>query len=388
MTTIRPETRHVLEKLVSFPTISSQSNLGLLQWVEDYVTPYGAICRRTYNPEKTKGNLLISFGPQDVPGIVLSGHTDVVPVEGQAWSYDPFTLFEDSGRLYGRGACDMKGFLAVVLAQVPNLPRANLQQPVHIALSHDEEVGCIGVGSLIEDLSNLPHMPKMVIVGEPTMMHPMLGHKGKMNVRVTVIGQECHSSLATSGVNAVEYAAELIAFIKSLSRKKQQNGPFDDMFDVTHTTLHTGIIQGGTALNIVPQDCWFEFEIRSLLHDDPMALFQEIQTFARETLEPEMQAINPDCGFVWDMYSNVPGADTNLNDPCVALMSQLTGVNSYGKVAFGTEAGLFQDRWDLPTVICGPGNIAQAHKPDEYISVEQVQACERFCDKLISHISR
>ena len=380
------DTLNILKTLVAFPTVSDESNLALIDWVEAYAARLGATCRRTFNAEGTKANLLVSVGPASVPGVILSGHTDVVPVDGQAWSADPFVITEREDRLYGRGTADMKGFLAVCLAWLPRFAAANLKKPLHLALSYDEEVGCIGVRGLIEDLANLPAIPEMCIVGEPTLMHPMLAHKGKVNVRVRVKGFECHSSLAPDGVNAIEYAAELIAFLKDLARRKGREGPFDTMFDIAYTTVHTGLIEGGTALNIVPQDCIFDFEIRAIPGDDRMAMLDEIKTFVAAELEPQMKAVHPSCGFSWEVLSSVPGSDTDPNDPIVHMVSQLSGANSYGKVAFGTEAGLFQARWGMPTVICGPGDIDQAHKPDEYVELSQLRACEAFVGRLLERL--
>jgi len=381
------KTLSILKNLIAFPTISSESNLELIQWIEDYVTAYGATVRRTYNADKTKGNILITIGPADIPGVMLSGHTDVVPVAGQDWSSDPFSLTEKNGCVFGRGTCDMKGFIAVALAYVPKFAAANLAKPLHIALSYDEELGCIGVPSLIEDMANMPSRPEMIIVGEPTMMGPICAHKGKLDVRVQVKGLECHSSLCTTGVNAVEYAAEVISFIKTLARDKVKSGPFDTLFDVAHTTLHTGVIHGGTALNIVPQDCSFAFEIRSLPGDDPQAIFSKIQDYAQTKLEPEMKAIHPDCGFTWEVLSDIPGLDTDPEDQIVHTISQMSGANSCSKVAFGTEAGLFQHRWNIPTLICGPGDIIQAHKPDEFIALNQLRLCEAFIARLLDRIT-
>ncbi len=380
------ETLEILKTLVAFPTVSRESNLALIDWIEAYAQRFGATTRRTFNAEGTKGNILITVGPAEVPGVVLSGHTDVVPVDGQDWSSDPFAMTARDGRLYGRGCCDMKAFLAVALAWLPKFAAAQLKKPLHIACSHDEEVGCVGVQSLIEDMKHLPAIPEVCIVGEPTLMRPMLAHKGKVNVRVRVKGWECHSSLAPTGVNAIEYAAELIAFLKGMARKRSKEGPFDTMFDIAHTTIHTGLIEGGTALNIVPQDCTFDFEIRAIPVDDRMAMLDEIKDYVARELEPGMKAIHPSCGFSWEILSSVPGSDTDPNDPAVHMVSQLSGANSYGKVAFGTEAGRFQTRWNMSTVICGPGDIDQAHKPDEFIEISQVHACEDFVGRLLERM--
>jgi len=383
----RSTTLEILKTLVAFPTVSRDSNLALIDWAEDRLTALGAACRRTWHTGGAKANLLASFGPLELPGLVLSGHTDVVPVDGQAWSSDPFTVTERGGRLYGRGTADMKTFVAACLAFAPEIAKAKLRMPVHFSFSHDEELGCTGVRSLIEDLANLPAVPKMAIIGEPTMMKPMLAHKGKVNVRVQVKGFECHSSLAPTGVNAIEYACELIAFLKALARKKKAEGPFDTLFDIAHTTVHTGLIEGGTALNIVPQDCWFDFEIRAVPGDDRMALLEEVKAYARERLEPEMKAVHPECGFSWTILSSVPGSNTPPEDPLAQMVKDLAGADGFGKVAFGTEAGLFQTRWGMATVICGPGDIDHAHKPDEYIEAAQIAACEGFFARLLARLS-
>ncbi|HET8729051.1 MAG TPA: acetylornithine deacetylase [Alphaproteobacteria bacterium] len=386
-TDTNPASLDMLRRLVGFPTVSRDSNLELIRYVVDYLAGHGIEARLTHDDTGKKANLFATIGPAEVPGVVLSGHTDVVPVDDQPWSSDPFKLVERDGRLYGRGAVDMKGFVAVILAFVPRFAAAGLKKPVHLSLSYDEEIGCVGVRRLIDDVLALPVRPEMCIVGEPTRMRLMLGHKGKVNMRVRVRGSECHSSLAPQGVNAVEYAAELVSFLRRMARRKAAMGPFDELFDVAHTTVHTGIMAGGTALNIVPKDCRVDFEIRAIPEDDLDEMVAEVKAFARTELEPMMKAVDPAAGFGWEVISAIPGLDTRPDEEVAQLVSQLTGRNDFAKVAFGTEGGLFQQQGGIPTVVCGPGDIDQAHKPDEFIETSQLIECERFMERLIERLA-
>lgn len=380
-----PVSIDMIRRLVAFDTTSRNSNLELIDFVRDYLDGFGIASRLVHDDTGTKANLYATLGPEDVGGIALSGHTDVVPVDGQHWSSDPWTVAERDGRLYGRGTCDMKGFLAVALALVPEFLSRGLKTPVHLVLSHDEEVGCIGIRSLIDVLSAMPVRPRACIVGEPTEMKVMVAHKGKMSMRCHVHGHECHSSLAPAGVNAIEYAAEVIAYLRAMARRKAEQGPFDPAYDVPHTTIHTGVVHGGTALNIVPKDCYFDFEIRHIAEDDPAALIGEVQRFAEETLKPQMTATAPGAGFTWKELSRIPGLATREDEEIVALAKALSGSNSTGKVAFATEAGLFQEV-GIPTIICGPGSIEQAHKPDEFVSLDQIAQCVAFMRRLMDRV--
>ena len=340
----------------------------------------------TFDEVGAKANLFATVGPPDVPGVVLSGHTDVVPVEGQDWTADPFRVVEVDGRLYGRGTADMKSFIAIVLAFVPRFLKKGLRTPIHLAFSYDEEIGCIGVRRLIEKLKGFAVRPAICIVGEPTSMQVVTGHKGKRSFVARVRGLEAHSALAPLGVNAIEYAAELIGHLKSLATKKQKQGPFDALYDVTHTTVHTGTIAGGTQLNIVPKSCRVEFEFRYLAEDDPDALEAEIRAYAKEKIEPRMRAVAPESGIDIERVNEMPGLNMDPNAEAVAFVKALAGRNDHAKVAFGTEAGLFQSRVDIPTVVCGPGAIAQAHKPNEFITVEQVAKGEEFMKRLMEKV--
>lgn len=385
----QPKQRSVdlIERLIGFDTISSRSNMALIEFVRDYLAGFGIVSRLVPDEVGTKANLYATIGPADLPGIMLSGHTDVVPVEGQTWSTHPFELGRRNGRLYGRGTADMKSFVAVVLAHVGELAAAELSMPVHLAFSYDEEVGCVGVRRLIDMISGLPVRPALCVVGEPTGMKVAVAHKGKRALRVRVRGLECHSSLAPNGVNAVEYAAELIVFIRAIAERVRTSGRHEDGFDVAYTTLHTGIIHGGTALNIVPADCYFDFEIRNLPTEEAEDYVREIRRFATEDLVPRMQAVSGATGMDFEDLSGYPGLDTDPAQEIVTLAKALAGENGHTKIAFGTEAGLFSSAAGIPTVVCGPGSIEQAHKADEYISLEQVALCERFMRRLIDHLA-
>ncbi|MCP5367152.1 MAG: acetylornithine deacetylase [Hyphomicrobiales bacterium] len=376
----------MIERLVSFDTTSRNSNLELIEFARDYLAGLGARCHLVPSGDGGKANLYATLGPADRGGVLLSGHTDVVPVDGQDWASDPFRLTERDGRLHGRGTADMKSFIAIALAHAPLFAARGLETPLHFALSYDEEVGCIGVRGLIEQLAGFPVKPAMCIVGEPTEMQVVTAHKGKISVRVHVRGLECHSSLAPQGVNAVEYGAEAVAMVRALARRKMAEGPFDDDFDIPHTTVHTGVIQGGTALNIVPADCTFVFEVRHLPGDDPRAVLDELRARAEAELVPAMRAVDPAAGIDWDLYTEMPGLDTRADADVVAFAKALAGRNDHAKVAFGTEAGLFQTRGGIPTVVCGPGSIGQAHKPDEFITREQVALGEAFMRRLMDKL--
>jgi len=386
MTPPAPETRALIERLIGFDTTSRNSNLELIEFVVAYLAEHGVEAERVYNEERSKANLFATIGPTDRGGIVLSGHTDVVPVDGQEWSSDPFAVEERDGRLYGRGTSDMKSFIAVVLATVPRLAKAKLATPVHLAFSYDEEVGCLGVRPLLAELARRPVKPRACLVGEPTSMGVIRAHKGKLSMRCHVTGRECHSGLAHLGVNAVEAAAEAIAHLKGMARRFRDNGPYDQELAPPYTTVHTGVVHGGTALNIVPRECHFDFEFRHLPADDPKALLAELQRHVERELLPEMRAVAPEAGFRFEPISTFPGLDTPENADVVQLAKALSGGNSTGKVSFGTEAGLFS-KIDIPTVVCGPGSIEQAHKPDEWIALEQVARCEQFMERLLEHVT-
>lgn len=374
----------MIRALVGFPTVSRDSNLDLIHYLRDFLRPYDANLRLTYDDERRKANLFATLGRGE-RGIVLSGHTDVVPVEGQPWDSDPFALRAEDGRLYGRGTADMKSFIACVLALVPEIMERGLEKPLHLAFSYDEEVGCLGVGRLVSDLAQAGIRPASCIVGEPTLMKPVIAHKGKKGYRCTVKGLAGHSAYAPQGVNAVEYAAEAVAFLKNMARRHRDRGPYDRGFDVAYTTVHTGVIHGGTALNVIPHECTFDFEFRHLPGDDPDRLLAEFADYIRTTLEPEMRKVHAGAAFAIESMSQIPMLDTGPESEVVAFAQELTGEREFGKVSFGTEASHFQ-RAGIPTVVCGPGSIEQAHKPNEYVTLEQVAKCDAFLRRLADRI--
>ena len=375
--------KKLLADMVSFDTVSHRSNLALIEYIEKYFAELGVATERVYNADRDKANLFATIGPETDGGLILSGHVDVVPVVGQAWTHDPFDLIEKDGKLFGRGSCDMKGFVAMALAAAPEFQKANLSKPVHFAISYDEEVGCLGVRGLIEELNAKTMRPAMCIVGEPTSMQPVVAHKGKWSYRAIVTGLERHSSLAPTGVNAVEYAAEAITFLRRLGREKIKEGARDEMFDLPHTTVHVGVVNGGSAVNIVPNQCTFDFEWRYIPADRPEDIMERFQTYIREELEPEMKAIDPACGFELVERSVIPGLDIDSDHEVVRLAKACASRNDHGKVAYGTEAGLFQGMGGIPTVVCGPGDIAQAHRPDEFIAIEQMDKAGGFFENLV-----
>lgn len=382
MTPMDLSARQILEKLISYDTTSRNSNLELLDFVEEYLASHGLKGWRVYDDTGKKANLFVSAGPDVEGGICLSGHVDVVPVDGQNWATDPFCLTEKGGKLYGRGSCDMKGFVALSLWAVPQYMKRGLREPVHLAISYDEEVGCIGVRGMLERLAAQEQRPKLCIVGEPTEFQPVVAHKGKWSFRVKVRGKECHSSLAPTGVNAVEYAAEAVTWLHREGRRFASEGTRDELYDLQHTTVHVGTLHGGTALNIVPQEAEFVFEYRYIANDNPADIHDRFMTFIREELEPEMQAVDPSTGFTIETISQIPGLEIDANHEVVNLARQLSGRNDHAKVAYGTEAGLFQQMAEIPTVVCGPGNIQQAHKPNEFLTLEQLAKGEEFMRRL------
>ncbi len=381
-----PRCLPILEKLVSFDSVSRNPNRPLAEWVEAYLRDLGVEVQRITDETGNWVNLLATVGPKDVPGYLLSGHTDVVPVEDQEWTSDPFRLRVEGGRAYGRGTTDMKGFDACVLALVPAMLERPLARPLHIALSYDEEVGCRGVRRLISELDRLlPVKPLGVIVGEPTGMEVVIAHKAKQSYRTTVTGTAAHSSLAPKAVNAIEYAAELVLRIRDIGRRMATEGPFDRAFDVPHSTAHVGQIHGGTALNIVPELCWFEWEFRTLPEVDLAGLVAEVIDYAKTTLLPAMRERAAGSAIHFEQLTELPAVDIAPDHALTQLVKRLTGRTDHKKVAYGTEGGLFRRDAGIPAIVCGPGNIEQAHKADEYIELAQLAACEAFLARLIDH---
>ena len=378
----------LIRTLVYYDTTSRESNLALIHWVRDYLARHGVDSRLTYDDERRKANLFATLPAQNgnttEGGVVLSGHTDVVPVDGQPWDTSPFDATIGDDRLYGRGVTDMKSFSAIGLAFVPELLRRGLSRPVHFALSYDEEVGCIGVRRLIADVVACGIKPSGCIIGEPSGMKPVVAHKGKRSYRCRVRGHEAHSSLTPHGVNAVQIACELVAYIAERARGFRDRGPFDAAYDVPYSTAHVGVIHGGTALNIVPRDCHFDFEIRHLPFDDPLAFIADVEHHA-EAFLPAMRIVDPACYIEFDHLSTLPGFDTQDDSEITALGKACNGTHACGKVSFGSEASLFHNA-NIPAVLCGPGHIAQAHQPNEWVSLAQLARCEAFLRRLADRL--
>ena len=380
-------TAEVLSQLIAFDTTSRNSNLELIDYVREVLKPFGVDIELTFDRDRNKANLFATLGGGSAPGVVLSGHTDVVPVTGQDWSLDPFQSEIRGERMFGRGTCDMKGYIAACLTKVEDILEADLATPVHFAFSYDEEVGCVGVTDLLEELKKKPVQPRACIIGEPTSMKVIRAHKGMLFKRCCIHGKSAHSSLVDQGVNAITVAARIIANIDSIQKRIQEEGPFDAGFNPPYTTLHSGVIRGGTVNNIIPSYCEFEFEIRNLPEQSPWPLFREVEDFANALL-PDMHRISGETGIDWHAIADYPGMDTPVDDKLIAEISGLLGTSSVpGKVSYGTEGGHFQSA-GIPTIICGPGTIEQAHKPDEFIDLDQLNQCDRFLSTLIESLHK
>ena len=379
----------ILADLIGFDTTSRNSNLELIRYVENYLSQHGVQSTLVHDDSGHKANLYATIGPAELGGVMLSGHTDVVPVDGQRWASDPFVLEPIDDKVFGRGSADMKGFIACVLEWVPEMVAASLATPIHIALSYDEEVGCIGVRRLLDLMEKMPVVPSMAIIGEPTNMEIVVAHKGKRGIRVNVRGASAHSAYPTEGVNAIEVAAQLIAHISEVQQDIEKNGPFDPGYRVPHTTLHVGTVRGGTALNIVPNECSFDFEIRHLPEHEIDPLIDTVQRYARDNLEPTMRLKNPDCGIDFTELFGYPALFTAPDAPVVAFVRSLLECDrAVEQISFGSEAGLFSRRIGIPAVVCGPGSILQAHRPDEYVSIEQLETCRTMLRRLVGSLSR
>lgn len=377
------QTYDILKQLIAFRSVSRDSNLDVIEWIEAYLKDHGIASRLSKGDHPGKANLFATIG-QGSGGIVLSGHTDVVPVDDQDWSSDPFDMAERDGRLYGRGTCDMKGFIAVVLSKVGRLKQSVEKHgmPIHLAFSFDEEVGCLGVRHLISDLADQNIHPAGCIIGEPTSMKTVIGHKSGSVYICTVRGREIHSSLAPQGVNAVEYASKLIVKIAELGQKLRKTEQHHDGFEVPYSTMQTGVMNGGHASNIVPGLASFRFDIRSLPWTNPDELVAEIKAYCDDILVPEMKRLAPEADIDIKKKGSVPGFMIADDAPLTHYVQRLNRSNQPpAYVTFGTEGGLFQEA-GIPCVICGPGSISQAHQPNEFVSLEQLARCEVFMDRL------
>ncbi len=386
MTGTRYDPIEMIERLVSFDTTSRESNLALIHFVRDYLASHEVDSTLIHDESGNKANLYATVGPAGVPGVALSGHTDVVPVDGQPWDSDPFSLVQKDGRLYGRGTSDMKSFSAIALALVPEFVARPLKTPIHFALSFDEEVGCLGAPLMIDRLgAELGVKPMIVIVGEPTDMAVVNAHKGVYSFNTRVRGLEAHSSGTHRGVNAVQYAAVLVHFLTEMADEMAARAEPESGFDPPYTTVHVGTIRGGTAHNIVPLDCTFTWEYRLLPGADPDEIRTRFEQFAEETVLPRMHAVDPGTSIDTELRCYVPGLVPEEGSPAEAIVMALARTNHTEVVAYGTEAGLFQEV-GIPTVICGPGSIRQAHQPNEYIELSQVRACESFMRRLLDEV--
>jgi acetylornithine deacetylase len=381
----RPTTAEMLARLVGFDTTSRNSNLPLIGFVRSYLDAHGVPYRVSMDATGQKANIHAIIGPQEAGGLALSGHVDTVPVDGQAWSADPFTLRESGGKLFARGACDMKGFVASCLASVPDLQARNLSRPLHLFISYDEEVGCGGAKRLIQDLTDSGLKPALCVVGEPSGMKPILAHKGKLNLHVKVKGQPGHSSEPAKGVNAIYPAAAAIAWAENEARRFAAEGPFEDGFDPPYTTVHVGTMQGGSILNIIPEHASFVMEWRPIPGVDALLQVERLKAHVAQHIEPAMKTANPACGFSYEIELEMPGMALPADHDLTSVVKQLTGSNSTGKVSYGTEGGFYQNA-GIPTIICGPGHIAQAHQPDEFVARSELDACDAFIRRLADRL--
>lgn len=380
-----PAIPDILARLVAFPTISRQSNLDLLDYVEGLLIPAGVRCERFVSDDGTQANLWAGTGPAGAGGAVLSGHCDVVPVEGQNWQHPPFALTLQDGRYFGRGTADMKGFLAVAIRAMLEGARRPLRLPLHLAISYDEEIGCLGVRGMLDAMARRADRPALCLIGEPTGMRIATGHKGKRALRACCHGQEGHSALAPEALNALHLGAAFVTRLQARQEDIAASGARDPAYDVPYSTIHAGMMRGGTALNIVPNLCEIDFELRTIAADDPQAIIGAIAADAEAIAAPFRNRF-PQARIEIAELSGYPGLETPADAPAVDLLRALLGAPADTapiKVAFGTEGGLFHDRLGLPTLVCGPGHMAQGHKPDEYVAADQLDACAALLDALL-----
>ncbi len=372
--------KELLARLVSFDTTSHKTNLPLVRFVEDYLAQHGIVCRLVMNDDGQKTNLFASIGPGVGGGVALSGHTDVVPVHGQNWDTDPFELIERDGYLFGRGTSDMKAFLACVLAAVPWLKQRKLSKPIHIVFSHDEEVGCVGVRSLVSLLGSSLPRPRIVVVGEPTSMKVVDAHKGPVHWDIEIKGRSAHSSMPALGVNAVAYGGKILGELEEIGREMAR-GHKDQRFSPEHSSLQVTTIAGGQATNIIPAECKIGFGIRVLPGFDVASIERRLLEFFEGACLPEMRAVAPEADIRMTKINSVPPFAAHENSDAVSLALQLTGSNKTYAVSYATEAGLFQDSGSQ-AVVCGPGDIAQAHTANEWIDEAQIALCTQFLERL------
>lgn len=376
----------LLDRLVAFDTVSRNSNLDCIAFIRDHLARHGIAASILPDPTGRKANLHAVIGPADRPGIALSGHVDVVPVDGQAWSRDPFRLHREGGRLYGRGVTDMKGFVAVCLAAVPMFAARALKRPIHLLITYDEEVGCHGARALAAELGRLPVRPEWVIVGEPSSMWPILGHKGKLSVRCAVRGRAGHSAHPERAANALHAGAEIVAALSRQQAQRIAEGPHDARFTPPWTTCHAGVFRSGSALNVVPDQAEILFEYRFVPKDDPLVLLADLRDHAERVVLPPLRAVEPEATIAFETNPILPGMDLAEDHPLADLVRGLTGANEAGRVSYGTEGGVYEAA-GIASIVCGPGDIAQAHTPDEWIAESELVACARFLERLADRLA-
>jgi acetylornithine deacetylase len=374
----------LVKDLIAFDTTSRDSNLALIDYAQALLEKSGARCRRTLDATGQKANLFATFGPDGNGGYVLSGHTDVVPVDGQEWSSDPFKPEVRGDLLYGRGACDMKGFIGTALALAPEISKAKLKRPIHFALSYDEEVGCVGVKGLLDDLKARNLKPALAIIGEPTLMKIVGAHKGGAKLVTRCCGREAHSSGPEKGANAVMMAGEFVALIDSVWDELRADA--DPRFDPPHSTVQATVIHGGTAVNILAKEAEVTWEYRCLPDRDPMKIIARVKDRATAEVLPKYRRRAPEAALLTELQAQYPGLAMDEDSPAIQLARELTGANQVEAVAYGTEAGHFQN-YGIPAVICGPGSIEQAHRPDEFCALSELEACEAFLRKVVAKAS-
>ena len=381
------DTIQILNHLISYPTVSRDANINLIDYIADLISCDNVKPVIIKNKEKSKANLFASIGPKNSEGVMLSGHTDVVPIDGQDWTKPPFECTYENGLYYGRGTADMKGFVACAVNAFVKAKQLKLTNPLYLALSYDEEIGCLGVRSLINMMEDLKYKPSMCIVGEPTSMSIATGHKGKTALKAECIGVEAHSALAPTGTNAIHLACDLINEIRIMQKEIAEKGFKDDDYDIAYTTLHVGKISGGIVLNIVPNHTSVDFEIRNLVQDDPSIIIEKLKVKIALILKAARKTA-PSADIKITITNEYPGLNTDINSEIVSFISSLTGSNNTIKVAFGTEGGLFSSKLSIPTIVCGPGSMNQGHKPDEFVSEEQLINCDRMLETLIDRLQK
>jgi acetylornithine deacetylase len=376
----------ILDKLIAFATVSRDSNLDLIRYVAELLEAHGIASQVIPSEDGHKANLFATIGPAAMAGVMLSGHTDVVPVDGQDWTLPPFEMTRRDGTLYGRGAADMKGFVTCAISACIKASKLPLKTPLHLALSYDEEVGCIGVRSLIEMLQDAPQRPLLCIVGEPTNMQVATGHKGKIGARAVCRGREGHSALAPLALNAIHLGCDFVAALRAEQERLATVGARDGDYDIPYTTVHVGKMNAGVALNIVPNLCTLDFEIRNIAADDASVILDRLRAEAKR-IATAAASVAPEAAIDIEIFNTYPGLDTPAVSQAVAFVKSLTGANGTIKVAYGTEGGFFSRDVGVPTVVCGPGSMAQGHKPDEFVSVEQLNRCDDMLEKLLDRLA-